>query len=289
MLDESDDFVAQTEFATTAQTLIALTRSGKAYPLSVSDVPLVTGKSRGAPLVTLLPPSAQSDPDSVVGCFVLPETRDETALLLVTQQGRIKRLPLAELGEMTGRGLTVLKLKPDDQLAYTSLTEAGDHLVLATAGGRLLRLLVNDEQLPALSRVAQGSLAIRLRKQEKLVGYSLIYQGDDLLLVSAQGDAKRLAIETLRLSTVGDLGTQSFRFTNKTDALAGMVAATPATTVTLLTSTNRMARLMGSEVLLKGRDEPGDRLLPLDPDERIISLSIPKLPLSDLEEETIEP
>ncbi|XHX76446.1 MAG: DNA topoisomerase (ATP-hydrolyzing) subunit A [Stenomitos frigidus ULC029] len=289
VLDESDDFVAQTELATTGQTLVVLTRSGKAYPLSISDVPQVSGKSRGAPLITLLPPSAQSDPASVIGCFVLPETLDDTALLLVTQQGRIKRLPLAELGDLTGRGLTVLKLKPDDQLAYINLAEVGDQLVLATAGGRLLRLVVNEEQLPLLSRVAQGNLAIRLRKQEKLVGYTLIYQGDDLLLLSEQGYAKRLAIGTLRLSTVGDLGTQSVRFTHKTDALAGMVAVAPDVAATLQTSTHRMARLLGSEVPLKGRDEPGDRLLQLDPDERIISLMLPKLPLSDVEEDTADP
>ncbi len=288
MLEESDDFVAQTEFATTIQTLVILTRSGKAYPLSVKDVPQVSGKSRGTPLVTLLPPSAQSDPASIVGCFVLPDERDDIDLLLVTQQGRIKRLPLAELDELTGRGLTVLKLKPDDQLAYVSLAEVGDQLVLATAGGRLLRLAVNDEQLPSLSRVAQGNLAIRLRKQEKLVGYTLIYQGDDLFLMSEQGYAKRLAIDTIRLSTVGDLGTQSFKFTGKTDALVGMVAAAPHTAITLLTNTNRLSRLTGSLVPLKGRDEPGDRPLSLDPDERVISLTIPKLPLPDAEDDSVE-
>ncbi|MBW4695109.1 MAG: DNA topoisomerase 4 subunit A [Lyngbya sp. HA4199-MV5] len=288
-LEDSDDFVVQTEFATTAQTLVVFTRSGKAYPLDVKEVPQVTGKSRGTPLVTLLPPSAQNDPASVVGCFVLTDDRDDTDLLLVTQQGRIKRLPLVELGDLTGRGLTVLKLKPEDQLAFVSLTEVGDQLVLATAGGRLLRLVINDEQLPALSRVAQGSVAIRLRKQEKLVGYTLIYQGDDLLLLSEQGDVKRLSIDTLRLSTAGDLGTQSFKFAGKTDALAGMVAATPDTLVTVLTSNNRMTRLTSGEMPLKGRDELGDRTLPLEPDERITVVIIPKLPLPELEEAAIDP
>ncbi len=287
-LTESDDFVAQTAFATTGQTLVVMTRSGKAYPLSVREVPQTSGRStpssrkdaRGTPLITLLPPSAQSDPGSVVGCFVLPDTVEGLDLLLITQQGRIKRLPLAELAELTGRGLTVLKLKADDQLAYASLTTTGSQLVLATAGGRLLRLVVNDEHLPILSRTAQGNLAIRLRKQEKLVGYTLVDQGDDLLLMSQQGDAKRLAIDTLRLSTPGDLGTQSFKFANKTDVLAGMVAAAPDGAVTVLTNNNRMAQLISSEVPLKERDEKGDRPLKLDPDERITSLVIPKLPLA---------
>jgi DNA gyrase subunit A len=124
-----------------------------------------------------------------------------------------------------------------------------------------------------------------LRKQEKLVGYTLIYQGDDLLLMSEQGYAKRLAIDTLRLSTTGDLGTQSFKFASKTDALAGMVAVAPETAVTLSTSANRMARLEGRTVPLKGRDEPGNRPLKLNPDERITSLTIPKLPLADADDE----
>jgi DNA gyrase subunit A len=283
--EDSDDFVAQTEFAHTEQTLVVLARSGKAYPISIKDIPQVAGKARGTPLVTLLPHSAQSDPASVVGCFVLPDSVDDLDLLLVTQQGRIKRLPASELGELTGRGLTVLKLKQDDQLAYISLTEVGDQLVLATAGGRLLRLAVDNEQLPPLSRVAQGNLAIRLRKQEKLVGCTLIYQGDDLLLISEQGYAKRLAIDTLRLSTTGDLGTQSFKFASKTDALAGMVAVTPETAVTLSTSANRMARLASNIVPLKSRDDSGDRPLKLDADERITTLTIPKLPLADAEDD----
>lgn len=283
VLDEGEDFTIQTEFATTAQTLVVLTRSGKAYPINVGDIPQSSGRSRGTPLVTLLPASAQGDPASVVGRFVLPEEIEGIDLLLLTHQGRIKRLPLSELAELTGRGLTVLKLKEDDQLAYVTLTEVGDQAVLATSGGRLLRLQVNDEQLPIFSRTAQGNLAIRLRKQEKLVGCTLIYEGDDLLLMSEQGHAKRVSVDFLRLSDLGGLGTQAIQFTRKTDSLAGMIAVLPETEAIVQTSANRMARLLGEEVPLKERDDKGDRPLKLDPDERILSLTLPQMPTLDEE------
>lgn len=276
VLEDADDFVAQTEFVTTGQTLVVLTRSGKAYPLRAGDVPQVSGRSRGTPLVTLLPPSAQSDPGSIVSCFVLPAELDGTDLLLLTQQGRIKRLPLSELADLTGRGLTVLKLKDDDQLGFVRLTEVGDHLALATAGGRVLRVVVNDEQLPIMSRTAQGNLAIRLRKGELLVGCALIFEDDDLLLMSEQGYSKRLAIDTLRLSNLGVLGIQAFHFASKADALVGMVAVTPETEITLLTSSNRMARLVGQDVPLKGRDDTGTRLLKLNSDETITTIVLPE-------------
>jgi DNA gyrase subunit A len=273
VLEEADDFVTQTEMSTTANTLVVVTRSGKAYPVNVGEIPLASGRSRGTPLVTLLPPSAQGAPDAVAGAFVLPEELEGMDLLLGTQQGRIKRLPLAELADLSGRGLTVLKLKEDDQLTYVLLSQVEDQIVLATSGGRLLRLEVNEENLPPMSRTAQGNAAIRLRKQEKLVGCSLIFEGDMLLLVSQQGYAKALPIDALRLSHPGELGTQAFQFTKKGDELAAMLAVTPETEVTLQTSANRMARLLGEEVPLKGRDEKGDRLLPFQPDEQITTIT----------------
>jgi len=37
---------------------------------------------------------------------------------MLTQMGRIKRLLLSELVNLTGRGLTVIKIKDDDQLLF---------------------------------------------------------------------------------------------------------------------------------------------------------------------------
>jgi DNA gyrase subunit A len=274
VLEEADDFVTQTEWTTTGNTLVVVTRSGKVYPVNVGDIALTSGRSRGTPLVTLLPASAQGDPDAIAGTFVLPEELEGIDLLLGTQQGRIKRLPLSDLADLSGRGLTVLKLKEADQLVYVFLSEANDQVVLATSGGRLLRLEINEENVPPLSRTAQGTVAIRLRKQEKLVGCTLIFEGDALLLVSQQGYAKRLSIDALRLSHPGDLGTQAFHFTKKGDELAAMLAVTPETEMTLQTRTNRMARLLAEDVSVKGRDEKGDRLLSLNPDEQITAITL---------------
>jgi DNA gyrase subunit A len=289
VLAEGDDFVDRTEITTTEKTLVVVTRTGKAYPVSVRDIPAATGRSpRGVPLMTLLPPSAQGDPATVVNHFLLPDDRDSLHLLLLTQQGRIKRLPLAEFADLTGRGLTLLKLKDDDQLIEFQLIAPEAEIVLVTSGGRLLRFVANDEQLPIVSRTAQGNLAIRLRKQETLVGCAAIGANQSLLLLSNQGDAKRMAIAKLRRSSLGELGTQVFQFTSKTDTLAGMVAAPSSSEIVLLTSANRMMRLVMDQVPLKGRDEPGDRILSLNPDERITTLTLltppPVLQIAAIEE-----
>ncbi len=270
----SDDFVVNTQIANTEKDLVVLTGSGKVYPVKVGEIPPTqNASSRGTPLVSLLPSGAQGAKETFVTPFVLPENLETSQLVLLTQLGQIKRLSLLEFVNLTARGLTVVKFKDNDQLLSAHVTLLGQDVVLATAGGRLLRFKVNDEQLPIMGRTAIGLQALRLRKQEQLVGCVTVGKLDDnLLLISQLGYAKRMPLSALRLGNRGDIGTQSLRFTTKSESLAGMVLAPPAAEVALLTNTQRVVRLPVDSVTLLGKDGTGDRISSLNPGEKIITV-----------------
>jgi DNA gyrase subunit A len=284
-LEDGDDFAMQTQFTTTSKTLVVFTRNGKAYALKVKDIPQATGKSKGTPLVSLLPPAAQGEPDSIAGVFLLPDEFDYQYVLLLTEQGKIKRLPMLEFAEITGRGLTVIKLKDDDQLLAVSPVEVGEQVMLATSSGRVLRFEVNDLQVPIASRAAQGQTGMRVSKKEKIVGWAIATKDDTFLMVSEQGYAKHLEIGSLRRASTGELGTQAFLFANKTDAVAGIVAVLPDALVFLLTNENRLARIEVDSIELHGKDDKGDRIVKLNKTERITHVSLPVLFGSEEEEE----
>ncbi|MGE5656766.1 MAG: DNA gyrase/topoisomerase IV subunit A [Actinomycetota bacterium] len=272
------DFGACTLLAKTNQTLVVLTRTGKAYPLKVSDIPASGSRDRGTPLVTLLSPSAAKDangralPEIATAYFVWPENTEAIDLVTLTQQGKIKRLPLSELADLTNRGVTAVKLKEDDELRFASLSQAGEQVVLATSGGRLLRFEVNDEQLPPMGRVAQGSQATRLRKQEQLVGCATLGADGSLLLISELGWAKRMPVGSVRLTNRGEIGTQAFRFSESEDALIGLLAAVPGKEVKLLTSAGRYVRLGVDSITFWGKDAAGACAVHLNPAEKIIKV-----------------
>ena len=283
-LEDADEFGVQTQFTTTAQTLVVMTRSGKAYPVKVSDIPQVSGKSRGTPLVTLLPVAAQGMPDSIAGSFILPDDLDDQYLLLLTEQGRLKRLPLSEFADLTGRGLTALKLREEDQLLLISLTQVGEQVVIATSSGRVLRFEVNDEQVPIASRTSQGNAGMRISKKEKIVGWAIATTDDTFLMVSEQGYAKQMAIKSLRRANTGEIGVQAFQFTTKTDALIGTVAVLPDALVFLLTNENHLARVAIESTKVGTKDSKGSCIVKLGKSEQIIGVSLPIL-LSDQVEE----
>jgi DNA gyrase subunit A len=121
-----------------------ITSGGKAYPVKVRDIPPAAGRKHGTPLVSLLPDAAQSE--TVVAHFMLPEAPETLTLILLTQQGRIKRLPVSELTNLTARGLTLIKIKEDDQLQYASLAQAGHNWFwqLPMGGFCALRSMTNS-------------------------------------------------------------------------------------------------------------------------------------------------
>ncbi|BDI18728.1 DNA topoisomerase (ATP-hydrolyzing) [Nostoc cf. commune SO-36] len=269
-----NDFIIQTVLTDTGKDLLILTGGGKVYPVNVGEIPPTTGRSpRGKPLITMLSSTAQSAQEAVVSRFLLPENLETRQMILLTKQGRIKRLSLGEFTNLTRRGITILKLKDDDELSFTQFTAPGAHLILASSGGRMLRFAANDEQLPIMGRTAMGLQAFRLLKNQQMVGCVTVGKDDQLLLVTQEGYAKRMAASQLRAANRGDLGTQALKFASKTDNLAGMVIAIASGEVALVTNKERVVRIPVDTVPLLGRDVKGESILQLNRDEKIITVA----------------
>ena len=265
-----NDCVVQVISANTRQDLVVLTRGGKVYPVKVGDVPLLSGRTsgRGAPLIGLLP----SATEGLVTQFVLPSFPAQ--MVLLTKLGRIKRLALEELAGLNGRGLTVIKFKDDDQLLAGRIIKAGEEAILATAAGRLLRFRADDEQLQVLGRTAVGLQALRLRKNEQLVGcVTGADLEENLLLFSQLGYAKQMPMRSLRRGNRGDIGTQAISFTSKFDALVGLILA-PSSAILAVTTNQRLLQLPVSAISVTGKEGTGSRIAELKGDEKIIAVNV---------------
>jgi len=271
-----NDFAIQTAVTDTNSDLLVLTSSGKVYPVKVGEIPPATGRQvRGTPLLTMLTSTAQDATEAVINRFLLPEHPETSQMIVLTKQGRIKRLSGTEFTNITRRGISILKLKDDDQLLFADYITTNSQLMVASASGRVLRFEVNDEQLPLMGRAAMGLQAMRLGKQlgkpEEMVG-CVILGTDDLLVITQMGYAKRLSISSWRKGNRGDLGTQIMKFTSKADTLVGMVAA-KAGEVALVTNTQRVLKIPMSSIPLLGRDGTGERIAQLNRDEKVITVA----------------
>ena len=269
------DFIIQTELTNTHKDLLILTSSGKVYPITVGDIPVTTGRAaRGTPLITMLTNTAQGNTEGVISRFLLPEKPETQEMVLLTKEGRIKRLSLSEFVNLSRRGITILKLKDNDELAFTQFITSGQHIILASSSGRLLKFPVNDEQLPIMGRAAMGLQAFRLLKNQQMVGCVNLHQDHKLLLVTQEGFATSISwpANQLRVANRGDLGIQILKFHNKTDNLAAMVQVKSGREVALMTNKDRVIRVSVDTIPGFSKDSKGESICQLNRDEKIIAV-----------------
>ena len=262
------DFLLHQEPIGDRDRLIVVTDSGKAYPIPIEEIPSSL-ESTELPAVELLSPAAQRDATGTVAHFFLPENHRDLDLIMLTQKGIIKRLEANELDALGNRGLVLVKLKDKDLLRYFCFAKPGREMAIATSGGRILRLAIDDAQIPVMGRNAQGNRVMRLRQKESLVGCCSVAPQDSLVVITQLGFGKRIAVDSLRLGNRGDIGTQAIQFTSKEDNLAGIVSATTKENIVLTTSIDRRLVLPVSSLKQAEKNSPGEKFGNLKADESI--------------------
>ncbi len=268
---QDEDFILHEEAIGDRDQLIVVTDSGKVYPVPTEEIPSSL-ETTELPAVELLSSAAQRDANSTVAHFFLPENHHHLDLVLLTQQGIIKRLDANELDALGNRGLVLVKLKEKDILKYFFFTEAEQEIVIATTGGRILRLPVDDVQIPIMGRNAQGNRVMRLRLKESLAGSCAVRSNEQIAVISQLGFGKRIPVNTLRLGNRGDIGTQAIQFTTKEDMLAGIISTKGRENITLTTNINRRLVLPVTSLKLADKSSAGEKIGKLKADEIITGI-----------------
>ena len=270
-LNKGEDFVIQRDTIAQQENLIVITDSGKAYPISVEDIPPVETIAQTT-LLSLLSKAAQRDANRTVAHFFSPQQNANLDLVLLTEKGIIKRIKANELDNLGNRGLVLIKLKEQDRLRYVYFTHEDEQIAIATTGGRILRFPINDQQIPIMGRNAQGNQASRLRYGEKLAGCVTCTNSDRLLLVSELGYGKSIPANDLRLANRGDLGTQAMHFTSKNDNLAAMMLAKAKSETIIITDTQKRLILPIDAFPIAGKNDPGKTIVKLKQEEKVVDI-----------------
>ncbi len=267
---KGEDFVVQREIISDREKIVFITDSGKAYPVAIDEIPHYL-ENQTQSTVGLLSQAAQRDANSTIEHFFLSpeENRD---LILLTAKGIIKRLAISELNNLGNRGFVLIKLKEQDSLQYVTFNQEDGEIAIATSTGRILRLPVNEQNIPTMGRNAQGNQAIKLRYGETIVGCANVTDNKNILLVTQLGYSKQFPVNTARLCKRGDLGTPAIPFPNKQDYLASAILAQPKSEVILTTNIGkRLVQDLGKIEIL-GKDRKPQKIAKLDSEEAIVNI-----------------
>ena len=271
MATRENDFVKEIFIASTHDTILFFSNTGKLYKLRGYEVPEAGRTAKGTAIVNLL----SLDPGEKISAVIpLQNFAEGKYLLMATKQGLIKKTALKEYDTTRRTGLQGITLKDDDELIGVRLTDGEDNVVLVTKNG--LCITFDEKEVRPIGRVSQGVIGIRLDDDDEVIGMESVINGGKatLLAITENGFGKRTELDEYRVQKRGGRGVITYKITPKTGKLIGVRIATEEDDVMLVTDTGTIIRLQVKDISILGRSTQGVTLMRTSDGGKVVGMEI---------------
>jgi DNA gyrase subunit A len=137
------------------------------------------------------------------------------ALLFFTDRGRVFRLRVFELPDVSriAKGEHIINLISIEQrervtaMVYVPKGVSRDYMIVATKKGEVKKTAMDEFEVVRRS----GLIAMNLEDDDELIGAKLAHADDDVLLITAQGQAIRFTVAQLRSASRTSGGVRGIR------------------------------------------------------------------------------
>ena len=205
--------------ATAHQTLLFFSSLGRVYARKAYEIPEASRTSRGRALVNIF----NLQPEETIRSIIAISSFENQYLVLLTENGLIKKVELSELSHIKKNGIRIISLDEKDRLISICITNGNMNLLLATAQGRVCNFL--ESEIRCTGRTSRGVLACTLKNDDKVVNMVAVENPEDSLLsVTRNGYAKRTKFSRYRQTRRKSLGVGNLRKIDITGPIVSTIA-----------------------------------------------------------------
>lgn len=195
------DFLLATYEVENTDTLLVVTTGGQYLYLPVHIIPELKWKDMGIHLSTLI--QYQSTEKIVSTCHVKDIKASQITMLLISKQGFIKRVQVADLAvQRYTKAMKIMKLQTDDEIVTCLLhqPETKEHLIVVASHDGYINTF-DLEEVTVTSGRTQGIRAIKLAAADFVVGMILTHTKGNMMCYSDKNTEKML-----KMSDIGVTG-----------------------------------------------------------------------------------
>ena len=216
---KEEDFVTMLVAGSTHSDLLFFTNLGKAYQMKMYDIPEGRRATKGKSIMNFL--SLAGD-EKVTSILPLPKEikKSPVSLMLVTKNGTAKKMSAGGFQDVRRSGIIAIRLDKGDQLVQALITDKGDEVMVATAGGQSIRFKESD--IREMGRTAGGVRGMKLGKSDEVIGVDVVkkeHKDGTFLTMSANGLGKKTALKEYKVQKRGGSGIKTAKVTPKTGKL----------------------------------------------------------------------
>ena len=275
-----DDFVETILTTSTHDMVLFFTNTGKVYKAKAYEIPEYSRTAKGIPALNFLGIENNEHIQAVVNLAEKPEEGEQ--LFFTTKQGTVKRTEATEFQNIRTSGLIAINLSEGDELISVRLTDSHQNIIIGTKDGYAVSFDENDVR--SMGRNATGVRGINLREGDYVVGVGILTEESYVLAISENGYGKATEASQYAIRKRGGKGVKTFKITERNGSLVGLSTILGDEDILLITNEGIIIRFEASDISRTGRDTQGVRLMRLDEEQFISTLSV----IDPADEETKE-
>ncbi|PIX62252.1 DNA gyrase subunit A [Candidatus Uhrbacteria bacterium CG_4_9_14_0_2_um_filter_41_50] len=259
---KEEDLVESIFSTTTHQDIMFFTSRGRVFKLKVYEIPEASRTAKGQAIVNFL---QLASGEKVTATLESRDLAGGKYIMMVTNQGTIKKTELQDFENVRRSGLIAIKLKDGDALEWIRVTSGKDELSLATAGGMAIRF--NEKDVRPMGRVASGVRGIKLKGGDLVVGMDVVSESEkkdnQLLVIMENGYGKRTALREYKVQSRAGMGIRTAKITPKTGKIvsASVVGKDDTRDLIVISEAGQVIRLSIKSVSTLGRATQGVRVM----------------------------
>ncbi|MEB3224872.1 MAG: DNA gyrase subunit A [Synechococcus sp.] len=286
--------------------VLFFTDRGVVYSISAYQIPQASRTARGLPAIQLLPIPKE---EKITAMLAVSEFTEDEYLVMLTQNGYIKKTALSAFAKIRANGLIAISLEDGDELRWVRLAREEDSIIVASSEGMAIHFQADHSQLRPLGRSTRGVRAMKLKSDDdKLVSMDIVSaqitaaiasadnaeedddseevtesvdQGPWIIAVTTKGFGKRVPVGRFRLQNRAGVGLRAIKFKSKDDRLASLRIVNPEDELMLVTGRGIMIRQAVESISLQSRNATGVRVQRLDGDDAIVAVALVPTPAED--------
>jgi len=256
MKQREEDFASEMFVASSHDHVLFFTNRGIMFDLKCYEIPMGGKDSKGTNIVNLLP---LAENEKIAAMMKVSEFNDESYIVIVTKNGKIKRTALPAYKNVRKNGLIAIKLEEGDEIAGVRMTNGADQLFVATKNGMAIR--TEETCIRPQGRSAHGVRIMKLREDDEIVSMARVREGAALLTVTEKGFGKRSEIDSYRLQNRGGYGITNYKPDEERGKVCGIKVVDETDDIILISSDGIIIRIRTSDIRMMGRIAKGVRVM----------------------------
>jgi len=290
---EEGDFVEHLFTASTHDSLMFFTQTGRCYIEKVYEIPQMSRASKGRAMANLL----ELRPEEKIAATLRIEAKGENGtsetstwnpalhIMFATRSGLVKKTNLSDFANVRKGGIIAIQIEEGDELIDALLTNGNDEVVLITHNGMSIRF--HEEEARDMGRNAVGVWGIRPAEADEVVAIAKVVPDAMLLVAGSNGIGKRTGFDAYRRQSRGGKGIITMKTSDRTGDVIGALTVHDSDEVMLITTGGQMVRIRVSEIREAGRNTMGVKLINLIERETLQDIA-PVVSQEEMEE-TVSP